>query len=295
MKLIDLLAAIAVPIIWGSNISIIKTAVAEFPPIFLIGLRFLLVATLLIWWVPLPRKQLPMLALLSCAFGSLHFGCIFFGLREVDASTVAILSMAGVPFSVLFARMILQERFGLRKIVGMVIAFGGVVLLFGEPSIMASPLHLAVVVIGVIAWGLGNTLIKLVGPISPFTMNAWMGLFASVQLLALSTVVETGQVAALTNASGKAWLCLLFLVVVTTIGAYGLWYYLIGKYDVNKVVPFNLLTPIFGVGAGAFFLGEPLTWLKLVGGVITLAGVAIIQLRWRKPYGRPALPVNPRL
>ena len=51
------------------------------------------------------------------------------------------------------------------------------------------------------------------------------------------------------------------------------------RYDINQVIPFTLLVPIFGVAGGVLFLGEVLTLSLMVGGCLTVAGVAIIVLR----------------
>jgi O-acetylserine/cysteine efflux transporter len=293
MSPVDLLAALFVALIWGVNVAVIKTCVAEFPPIFITGLRFLIVALLLIWWVRPPWKQMRRIGLLSFVFGGVHFGGIFYGLRGLDVSIASILILLGVPFSVLFARILLQERFGWRKICGMAIAFLGLLILLGEPSTTASPLHLLIFGLAIIAWGLGNILVKKIGPINNFALNAWMGLFASVQLLLVSMFTESGQIAALRNASWLAWGALLYIVLLASITGYGLWYYLMGKYDVTRVVPFTLLVPVIGVLSGVFLLGEEITLAKTTGGIVTLIGVAIIQVRWRRRLKPPTLPLGP--
>jgi O-acetylserine/cysteine efflux transporter len=279
MKALDVCAAILVAMIWGLNVSVVKICVAEFPPVFVTGFRFLIVALLLIWWVRPPWEKMRKIGLLSFVFGGVHFGGIFFGLRGVDVSIVSILILIGVPFSVLFARVLLQERFSRKKIFGMCLAFVGVFILFGEPRTTASPLHLAVLVMATAAWGLGNTLIKEIGPINTFALNSWMGLFASLQLLLFSMVIEKGQLIALQSASANAWGALGYIVVMATIVGYGLWYYLIGKYDVTRVVPFTLLVPIAGVLGGVLIMGEALTLPKVLGGAVTLLGVALIQIQ----------------
>ena len=293
MSPFDILAAIAVAFIWGINISLVKISIAEFPPIFLTGFRFLIVTLLLIWWVRPPWRQMRMIVLLSLTFGGIHFGSIFYGLKGVDVSIVAIFTMLGVPCSVLFARLLLQERFGWKKCLGMAVAFAGIVILFGEPAATASPVHMAALGLGVVTWGVGNNLVRLIGPVNTFALNAWMGLFASCQLLFVSWLIEDGQLAALQHASWQAWGCLAYVVLMATITGYGLWYYLVGKHGVGKVVPFTLLVPVVGVLTGVVLLGENLSLGKILGGLVTLTGVAIIQLRWRRPFRTTALPSGP--
>lgn len=293
MRPLDTLAALVVIIIWGVNIAVIKICVAEFPPIFIVGLRFLVLAALLIWWVKPPWKQIRLIGSLSFVFGGLHFGGIFFGLREVEVSTVAIFTLLNTPFAVLFARILLKERFGMQKACGMTIAFIGAYILLGGPATVTSYLHLTVVFMAVVAWGLGNTIVKMIGPINIFALNAWMGLFAAVQLLLASLVLETGQLVALQSASMTAWLAFSYTVLLASLVGYGLWYYLIGKYDVIKIVPFTLLVPIVGVLAGVLMMGEVLTFEKVVGGIVALIGVSIIQLRWNRSLKPTTCPTEP--
>ncbi|MDT8421367.1 MAG: EamA family transporter [Desulfuromonadales bacterium] len=292
MSVLDILAALAVALIWGLNIAVIKVGVAEFPPIFMTGMRFLIVAVLLIWWVRPPWEQMRLIVLLSFVTGGLHFGGVFFGLKGVDVSIAAILILLGVPFSVLFARILLKERFGWKKICGMAVAFVGLLILLGAPETTSNPLHLIVFIAAIIAWGLGNTIIKMIGRINIFALNAWIGLFASVQLLLVSMFLETGQLAALQNASLTAWGALAYIVLMATITGYGLWYYLVGKHDVTKVVPFNLLVPVIGVLSGVLLMGDELKLAQMTGGFVTLIGVAIIQLRWRVRSKTSELPAR---
>jgi O-acetylserine/cysteine efflux transporter len=51
------------------------------------------------------------------------------------------------------------------------------------------------------------------------------------------------------------------------------------RYPVNKVVPFNLLVPVFGVLASSLMIGEPLIPHMLIGGLICIAGVALVVVK----------------
>jgi O-acetylserine/cysteine efflux transporter len=65
--------------------------------------------------------------------------------------------------------------------------------------------------------------------------------------------------------------------------AYSIWYHLLSTHPVSQVVPFNLLAPLLGVLAAVLLLGEVLTWQKMLGGVLTIGGVAIIIYRQTMP------------
>jgi O-acetylserine/cysteine efflux transporter len=106
-----------------------------------------------------------------------------------------------------------------------------------------------------------------------------MAILATPQLFILSAVLETGQWHAVLTAGGREWGAVLFAGLGSTVIGYGLWYYLVARYKVSRIVPFGLLTPAIGVASGVLLLGEILTWQKIVGGLITVSGVAIIQVR----------------
>jgi O-acetylserine/cysteine efflux transporter len=64
-----------------------------------------------------------------------------------------------------------------------------------------------------------------------------------------------------------------------TIISYVMWYRVLRRYTVNQAMPFTLLVPVLGVLSAALLLDEPLTWRVILGGVATVAGVAVIVLR----------------
>ena len=72
----------------------------------------------------------------------------------------------------------------------------------------------------------------------------------------------------------SAWLVgarSLFQIVVVTFASYLLWFWLIRHYPATRLASFTLLTPVFGLLAGALLLGEPITARLLVA----LAAVAL--------------------
>ncbi len=271
------LATIVVTV-WGINFVAAKLGTRELPPLLFTAIRFAFVALAVIPFFPRPRGQLRLIGLLSLVLGVGHFGILYVGIKGLDAATAAIALQLCMPFSALVAAVAYGERLGPRGLSGMVLALAGVVLLAGEPH-RPDLLSLGLVVFAALAWALSNLVVKRLGPIRPLLLNGWTCLFAVPPLLLLSALVEHGQIDALRNAGWTAWGAMAFTVVAASLVAYTLWYRLIARQPINRVVPFTLLNPVIGVASGVLALGEPLSWQKLVGGALTLAGVAVIQLR----------------
>lgn len=288
MSLLDWGAALTVIFIWALNFIVAKVGVAEIPPLFLLALRFALVAGLLAPFLkPLSGNWKPMLTL-SVVLGGLHFGLMFTGLQRVDAGPAAIAIQLTVPFSAVLAWGVYGERLGALQIIGLVVAFAGVYALSGDPARPSDPLYFGLVVSGALAWAIANILIKRLVAVPPIVLNAWLAVMAAPQLLAMSALLESGQWQAIAEAGWRGWGAIVYMAVGASIIAYGLWYYLLGKYEVNRVVPLTLLAPVFAIFLAAGLLDEPLTHTVVVGGGVTILGVAMIQ--FLKPSRKPMLP-----
>lgn len=289
MSPLDLGVAMLVVALWGINFGVAKIALLEFPPLFLMGMRFIIVAACLLPFVRVPRGKLLGVLVLSTILGTVHFPMMFNGIKGIDAATASVVAQLQVPFASLLAAVVFKDRLGWKRAIGMLVAFAGVMLIAGEPRLGDSLGALGLVVAASFAFAAANVQIKRLGNIDGFALNAWMGLFAAPQLLILSALFERGQWDAVRNATWAGWGSLLYIAVLATIVAYGLWYRLMRRYDVNQAVPFMLLIPLFGVLSGVVLLGEPVTWTLLIGGLMTVAGVGIIVLR------RPRAVVNDKV
>ncbi|MFD2233083.1 DMT family transporter [Phaeospirillum tilakii] len=274
---IEILAAIAVSALWGGNMVAIKAAVATLPPFLLTGIRFVIVAALLLPWVRPKRGQWRLVALLALVLGVGHFGLLFLAVRGMDAAAATVAVQLSIPFSALVAWVAYREPLGWRRGAGLGLAFAGVALLAGEPHAQGIG-PLLVMAVSTLCWALSNLVVKRIGPIDPLALNGGMALVAAPLLLILSALVEQDQAAALAATDWRGWAGLAYIVVGASLVAYSLWYWLVRRHALNKVVPYTLLGPAVGITGGVLLLGEPLTWHKLAGGVLTVAGVAVVQL-----------------
>lgn len=275
----DVLAAVLVVTLWGLNFVAVKVALGVLPPFLLTGLRFGLVALVLAPFYRPRLEQVPAILGIALVLGCGHFGLLFLGLSGMDAATGAIVTQLGVPFSALLAWLAFGEKLSPSRAIGMAMAFAGIAVLAGEPTLThADPLLVAVAAMA--AWALSNVQVKRLGGVDPAMLNGWMSVGATPMLLALSWGVENGQAAALSRLLHEptALAGLAYSVIASSLVAYTLWYRLLARHAMNRLVPITMLNPVVGVAGGVLILGEPPTWQKLVGGAITIAGVAVVQL-----------------
>ncbi|AWK87504.1 DMT family transporter [Azospirillum thermophilum] len=288
MTLRHSLQALLVMALWGLNFVVAKWGLAEFPPLFIMFLRFTLVALLLVPFARVPRGRMLPIAALSVTLGTVHFPLMFNGLTGIDAATASLAAQAQVPFSSLLAAVVFKDKLGWRRALGMSTALAGIAVIAGEPRLGDALPSLFMILGASLAFAVASIQMKKLGGLDGFALNGWMALMAAPQLLILSLLLEHGQIEAVRGASAWGWSAIVYMAVVVTIVAYGLWYPLLRHYDVNQTMPYLLTVPVFGVAAGVALMGDPVTLNLAIGGALTIGGVAVIVKR------RPAT-VNKRV
>jgi len=280
MKAFDILLGVTVAVTWGLGLTLAKAALGEFPPILLTAFRFSVTALALVWFVKPPFGQMRRILLISFVISTVQYSLTFTGLAGVDASTAAIVIQLEVPFATLLAALFLGDRIGVWRIAGMVLAFGGVALIAGQPQMQDELLPLFLVLAGAFVWAVGNILVKtLGGSVAGFRLIAWLAAFSAPQLFVASLLLEDGQAEAIAGASWLGWGVILYLGLVMTAFGYGLWFHLLNRHPVSHVMPFLLLLPVTSMVSAVLLLGEVLTAVTVAGAAFVLIGVGTIMYR----------------
>ncbi len=277
-SVLDILMGVTVALTWGMGIVFAKAAIEHFPPILLMTCRFVVTAAVLVWFVKPPWHQMRALFWVAFVSAAVQYSLTFTGLKGLDASIAALVVQLEVPFLVLIGAVWLAEKPGVRKWIGIAMAFAGVALITGEPKVASAWFSVLLVIGGAFSWAVGQGMIRSLENINGMTTTAWVAVFAVPQLAVMSLIFETGQIEAIRNATAVVWLAVLYLGLVMTAFGYGIWYTLVRKHPISHIAPFLLLLPVFSVIGGVLFLGEVLTWSAIVGGLIVMAGVAFILL-----------------
>ncbi|MEO5337118.1 MAG: EamA family transporter [Magnetospirillum sp. WYHS-4] len=265
-------------VVWALNMVFAKAGLAQIPALLMIALRFVLVALLLAPYLRRPPTSMRELAILSGLVGVVHFGLLFKGLEGVGAGPASMASQTFVVWGAVLAWLFYREKLRPLQIAGMALAFAGVAVLAGEaPDGRDAPSFLMVVA-AAFTLAYATIRIKRLGDVHPMALNAWIALLGAPQLLAVSLVVESGHLPALAAADWRGWGATAFMAVGGTIVGHGLWYHLVKRYPVNVTVPPTLLSPVLAALFAAWLLDEPLGLRLLLGGAMTLGGVAAIQV-----------------
>ncbi|NVK31412.1 MAG: EamA family transporter [Gammaproteobacteria bacterium] len=276
MRLIHIVMGVSVALIWGMGLVFAKAAIGHFPPILLMALRFLVTALTLVWWVPLPKGEYLSLFWVTLMSAALQYSMTYTGLKGLDASVTALLVQLEVPFLIIAGTVLLSERNHWPKWLGVLICFGGVALIVGEPKTQSQLYAVFLVIGGCACWAVGQVMVRKMLTLSGMAATAWVAVYASIQLFVMSWIFEDGQRAAIADAGWVVLGAVVYLGLVMTAVGYGFWFSLLRIYPVGMVAPFLLLMPLFSVLGSVWFLGETLSPGALIGGAVVIFGVGLI-------------------
>ena len=274
----DTLIASLVPIFLGFGFVIAKPAMEHFPPILLMGLRFTFAASILIWWFPIPKGYLKQIFIASLVANTLQYSVTYSGLNLIDASAAVLLVQTEVPFGVLFAYFMLKEKPTIRSLIGIGVAFIGVYILTGSPSLDGKFLGIGLTILGSAIWALGQVLVKpLSKEIAPLTLVAWLAIFSGPILIFLSAILDGNTINYIKSANFNSWAIAFYLGFFMQPVTYGCFYYVLKNNPLYKVLPIVTMgIPLTGLLAAILLLGEKPTTELYLGGFIILIGVILI-------------------
>ena len=278
MNIKDTFVASLVPIFLGFGFVIAKPAFESFPPILLMGLRFMFAASILIWWFPIPRGYLKKIFIASFIANTLQYSITYSGLNLIDASAAVLLVQTEVPFGVIFAYFMLREKPTIRALIGISIAFVGVYILTGSPNLDGKFIGIGLTILGSATWALGQVLVKpLSKEINPLALVAWLALFSAPILIVFSAVLDGNTINYLSNAKFEHWIIAIYIGFIMQPVTYGCFYYVIKNNPIYKVLPIVTMgIPPTGLLAAIFLLGEEPTQELFIGGAIIIIGVILI-------------------
>ena len=278
MTIKDTLIASLVPIFLGFGFVIAKPAMDDFPPILLMGLRFTFAASILIWWFPIPKGYLVKIFIASLVANTIQYSVTYSGLNLIDASAAVLLVQTEVPFGVLFAYFMIKEKPTIRSLIGIFIAFIGVYILTGSPSLDGKFLGIFLTILGSGIWALGQVLVKpLSKELNPLTLVAWLALFSGPILILLSNIFDGNSINYIKSANMDSWIIAIYLGFFMQPITYGCFYYVLKNNPLYKVLPIVTMgIPLTGLLAAIFLLKESPTTELYIGGSIILLGVILI-------------------
>ena len=283
--------------IWSSSFMWIKIAVQEIDPIMLVAFRALFglafgVVVMFIQHVSRPRSfrtWVPLL-LLGITNIAVPFFLISWGERTIDSAVASVLDATVPLFTILLAHFLLRDdKMTWPKVLGLLIGFGGVIVLMSRDLVNASTSSLlgqAAVILASIFYAGSSVfarkttedtpgILRSAGPLVSATAVMWLATFL------FDRPIEMPQL-------GMTWVALLWLGVIGSGLAFVMAYYLIHEIGPTRTSMVTYLFPLGGVMLGVIFLHEQPSWQLIMGALLIVSSLVVANWQpaksssWRK-------------
>ena len=278
------LSAAFLSFIFGANAVAVKISLLGMGPFANAGFRFSMAALVLLIWATVQQKELRVkradwyhLVILGFGF-FIQLSLFYLGLRQTTASHGTIIVNI-LPFIVLILAhfLIPGERIQVRKVVGMVLGFSGIVLLFFDKVSLSQQMIRGdlIILAAIMIWGINVIYIKRIfSRFRPIQITLYP-MMVSAPLFWMSGWI-TGE-KMIDELSSEVMIALCYQIFVT--GSFGMvaWNSLVKQYGATTLHAFVFIMPISGVLLGIMLLNEPVT-ANLIGSVVlVVSGLLLVN------------------
>ena len=285
-------AWVIICVVWGTTYLAIRIALETLPPLLMAAFRCLaagglLLAVLAIRGVTLPKPPAwPALAVMGALLLGVGNGAVVWAEQTVPSGLTAVL-VATSPFWMvgMDALMPQGEPLTLRRTVGLVVGFCGIVLLvWPEIQVGGGRAFLGGVIasqVACVGWAVGSAYARHRGRGHANDENvlataAFEMVFGGVVLLAAGFAMRESPRLVFTPRTGGA---LAYLIVFGSIGGFTAYAYALKHLPVATVSLYAYINPVIAVVLGTLILREPFSWRMAAAAAVVLAGMALVRGR----------------
>jgi len=286
----DRLLALLVAVCWGLNFPATALALEHFPPLFMVALRYSLIAIPTLFLIPRPKVPLRWLIGAGLGIGVLQFAFLYLGMASgMPSGLASIVLQASAPFTVIIAGMWLREKISLRAGIGIGIAVLGLAIIAVHHSQTAALLPVVLTLCGALGWAIGNVSTRQAKAPNALHFTLWLSVIPPIPMLIVSLIAEgparigTSLATAFTVDALPSLFGLLYIVIVATLVGYGIWTNLMSRYPSSTVAPFSMLVPVVGVLASWLAFGQVIDGIELAAGAVVIGGVLFASYKRKRP------------
>lgn len=278
--------------IWGSMYVVSKYVLDFIPPFTLVWLRYVIAFVVLFSifkvtvrkhnrYEDLTKRDWLLIGWIGFIGYFVSISFQFIGTKLSDAHMGALITSATPAFVVIIARILLKEKLSLRKVLSLVIATLGVVIVIGWNTNLESHFWGNLILVGAaLTWALLTVYVKIASQrISSFTVTTFSILFAIVFTTpAMLWEIRINQIV-LDSSVHLVISGILYLGIFSTAIAFFLWNKGMELMDAGFGSLFFFFQPIVGSLLGWLLLQEKLDARFFIGGTLIIAGVLIVMLQ----------------
>jgi len=268
---------------WGMNWPMMKIALAEFPvwtfrclSVVAGGAAMFAVARLSGDKLRIPRDELRMLVITALFNVTLWNVFVGYGVRALPAGRAVILAFTMPVWTVLISAFVLRERLTRRKMAGVGLGMGGLVLLLGDSLKVLgdAPYGTVMILLAAVSWACGTVLMKRYpSSLSTSAFTAWSLVIGGLPLAIGAALLEGITWHPVSNAALGA---LLYNIFIAFLLCYWLWFRIVTLAPAGVSALGTLLIPVVGITSGVVMLGERPGVADMGAMVLIIAALATV-------------------
>ena len=297
---------VLVALIWGVNITVMKMAINEMDPYFFNAVRLPLSALTLGICAWLEQRTRPavgvdevsrltvfqtflMMAGFSILTGAIYQIAFAMGMARTTAGNTALI-MSSVPmWTAIVSVVFVRERLGRLAWIGLTVTFVGTAIVtlqkVGVTVTAGNVVGNFIVLFAALAWAVGSVISR---PILKFTSPIKLAFLATLGTLpihfwAARSSLSSGAIASIES---NTWLCIFYSGIFSTGLAYAMWNYGVQQLGASHASVFQNLVPLVALVFSWFLLGEVVTSVQVIGGMMIIAGLVIVRRNRHQPSAK---------
>jgi len=281
MKPLHIVVAIAIVGLWGLNFSVIKLGLEGLDPFLLTGLRFLLAAFPMVFFIRRPNVSWFVLASYGFTFGVGVWGLLTLSIDVgLSAGMASLLLQSSAFISVLFGLLFFHEKLSLIRLSGLIISIVGVSLIVTVQDGSVTTAGIILALLAALSLSLVSLIVKKAQIKNMFAFVVWSCLFAPLPLFIMSWVVNgtVGFSESFHHFSSSSLFSVIFQAYPVTLLGYWGWNKLVALYPMSTMAPIMLLVPFFGLLSSVVFYNEQVGITKIIACFMVLAGISVSLL-----------------
>nr|WP_294933743.1 EamA family transporter [uncultured Flavobacterium sp.] len=287
---LPMLALFWVSFFWGTTWIASKEGVKHMPALQLAAIRQFLGATLYISFflykkTPWPKgRQWKTIIILSILNFVLSNGLSTWGVKYISSGLGAIIG-AVFPLWIVIISMFKGEKLSKWAIIGMLVSFGGVCLVFYDylSDFLKPDFRFGILlsVTATLTWAFGSLYTKKkAASFNPYFSLGLQMLISSLLLFAYTGA--TGTSVNLAEIPAISWWSIAYLVVFGSVFTFIAFIYALQHLPAEVSSIYAYINPIVAVVLGSFIFDEPLTVMIIMGGIVTVFGLYLVNKSMRK-------------
>jgi drug/metabolite transporter (DMT)-like permease len=234
--------------------------------------------------LPRGREWRPILILSFLNF-MLSNGLSTWGVKYISAGLGSIIGATFPLWMVVIGLFSSGTKMPLRAILGFMLGFGGICVIFYEHlHDLLDPQFLFGLIISLVAtwsWAFGTLYTKdQAKSFNPYFSLGLQMIISGIALMGISDV--TGMSIPIAAIPWQSWMAILYLVIFSSVICFIAYLYALQHLSAQEASVYAYINPIVAVLLGALMFGEKLSLFILAGMSITLYGVYVINQALRK-------------